>query len=171
MMALSATRKFLAQEFGTTRYPDPIHAFVQFLKMVPPGPVSLRCTGLRVSSRQCVVRVELAQAQASASELAAVAIVTHADLSKEHGLTQTAAAPVSASRFPNRVRDCEIIDDPVVDATPVTSKLNWVAPRAANGLWGHRLGGHQREVWISFRDGSAISDVLHLALLSDMVTV
>ncbi|PLB45243.1 hypothetical protein P170DRAFT_366065 [Aspergillus steynii IBT 23096] len=178
VMALSATRKFLAQEFGDAQYPDPIHAFVQFLKMVPPGLVSLCCTCLRVSSRQCVVRVELAQtkslrpprdpASTSTAEPAAVAIVTYADLSKEHGLTQTAANPTIPSRFPDRVRDCAVIDDPIVDATPVTSKLNWVAPRASNGLWGHRLGGHQREVWISFRDGSAISDVLHLALLSDM---
>lgn len=177
-MMLSAGQKFIAQEFGGPQYPDPIHAFVQFLQTVPPGPVSLRCTCLRVSSRQCVVRVELARmrpqprarhsASTSPSGPAAVAILTYANMSKERGLTQS-APPTAPGHLPDRARECEVIDDPVVDATPVTSKLNWVAPRAPNGLWGHRLGGHQREVWISFRDGSAISDVLHLALLSDMV--
>ncbi|KAH8431907.1 thioesterase family protein [Aspergillus melleus] len=178
VMILSAAQKFIAQEFGGARYPDPIHVFVQFLKTVVPGLVSLRCTCLRVSSRQCVVRVELTQtrsqapARGSASTVApeqpaAVAIVTYADMAKEQGLTQDPSS-IGPSQFPDRVRDCEVIDDPVVDATPVTSKLNWRAPRASNGLWGHRLGGHQREVWVSFQDGSAISDILHLALLSDM---
>ena len=178
MMILSAAQKFIAQEFGGARYPDPIHVFVQFLKTVVPGLVSLRCTCLRVSSRQCIVRVELMQTRSqppardsasTAEQPAAVAIVTYTDMAKEQGPTQGSSS-IGPSQFPDRVRDCEVIDDPVVDATPVTSKLNWRAPRASNGLWGHRLGGHQREVWVSFRDGSAISHILHLALLSDMVT-
>ncbi|BCR95750.1 thioesterase family protein [Aspergillus luchuensis] len=57
---------------------------------------------------------------------------------------------------------------PFVSSTPVTAKMNWVAPRSPQGLWGHRLGGHNREVWLSFRDGSKLSDVLHLAYLSDL---
>lgn len=168
---LSAARKLNVLEFGEERFPDPIHVFVQFLHMVPPGQVVVTCKHLRVSSRQCVVRVEVARTAASGNPSipAAVGIVTCASISKEEGLTQH-SKPAFAVPLPNRHTECVKIDDPVVDSTPVTSKLNWVSPKAANGLWGHRIGGHYREVWVSFRDGSNISDVLHLALLSDMVS-
>ncbi|GAB1191901.1 hypothetical protein APSETT444_001085 [Aspergillus pseudonomiae] len=166
---LSAAQKLNALEFGEERFPDPIHVFVQFLHMVPPGQVVVTCKHLRVSSRQCVVRVEVARPAASGkpSSPATVGIVTCANISKEEGLTQH-SKPAFAVPLPDRHTECVKIDDPVVDSTPVTSKLNWVSPKAANGLWGHRVGGHHREVWVSFRDGSNISDHLHLALLSDM---
>lgn len=170
---LSAGRKYIQSEFKdrNLNFPDPIHVFVQFLRMVPPGTVSVTCTCLRVSSRQCVVRAELFSESESSSSantsdpVSTVAIITYGDLSREKGLTQgTKAVPL-----PDRETDCVKIDDPVVDATPVTSKLHWVAPKSADGLWGHRLGGHNREVWLSFRDGSKVSDTLYLALLADMV--
>lgn len=170
---LSAAKKFIVTELGDGRFPDPVHAFVQFLSMVPPGPVSITCKFLRVSKRQCVVNVELVRSSAALwkkPELpATVGIFTYGDLSKERGLSQ-ASDPALRIPVPPRETECVTIDDPVVDSTPVTRKLHWLAPRSANGLWGHRLGGHNREVWISFRDGSKISDCLHLALLSDMVS-
>ncbi|KAE8140738.1 thioesterase-like superfamily-domain-containing protein [Aspergillus pseudotamarii] len=168
-LMLSAAQKLNALEFGEERFPDPIHVFVQFLHMVPSGQVVVTCKHLRVSSRQCVLRVEVARTAASGnpSNPAAVGIVTCANISKEEGLTQH-SKPAFAVPLPDRHTECIKIDDPVVDSTPVTSKLNWVSPKAANGLWGHRVGGHYREVWVSFRDGSNISSLLHLALLSDM---
>ncbi|KAE8152434.1 thioesterase-like superfamily-domain-containing protein [Aspergillus avenaceus] len=162
-LMLSAVQKFNALEFGTDRFPDPIHVFVQFIHMVPPDQVVVSCQHLRVSSRQCVVRVEVTRN----SRATTVGIVTCADLSKERGLTQP-SQPAFAISLPDRHTECVVIDDPVVDATPVTSKLNWVSPKSADGLWGHRVGGHHREVWLSFRDGSKVSDTLHLALLCDM---
>ncbi|KAL4943879.1 hypothetical protein BDV06DRAFT_188900 [Aspergillus oleicola] len=117
-------------------------------------------------------RPEIPQAQQGP---ACVAIATFANLDKESGLSQTLTSSSSLSSLnanaytpPNRLTECVRIDDPVVDATPVTRKLNWVAPRSADGLWGHRLGGHEREVWLSFRDGAMISGLGYLALLSDM---
>lgn len=127
----------------------------------------------------CVVNAELEVhteeghvpgAVPSQQPLACTAIVTLSDLDKETGLTQGTAGS-TIHPLPSRQIDCVIIDDPVVDATPVTRKLHWVAPRSPDGLWGHRLGGHQREVWLSFRDGSKISDLLYLALLADMVSL
>lgn len=167
---LAATQEYLQAEFGPGRYPDPIHVFVQFLSMVPPGEMAVTCHLLRTSSRQCVVRVELARLADASSEPQAttVAIVTYGDLSKEKGVTQD-AEPALSIALPNRETECVPIDDPVVDATPVTRKLHWVAPKGANGLWGHRLGGHNREVWLSARDGSKWSSVFHLAMLADMV--
>ncbi|KAB8067704.1 thioesterase-like superfamily-domain-containing protein [Aspergillus leporis] len=137
--------------------------------MVPPGQVVVACARLRVSTRQCVVRVEVARSAASGKSgiPTTVGIVTCADLSKEKGLTQH-SKPAFAVPLPDRHTECVKIDDPVVDSTPVTRKLNWVSPKSANGLWGHRIGGHHREVWVSFRDRSNVSDLLHLALLSDM---
>lgn len=146
--------------------------------MVPPGQVSISCRTLRTTSRMCVVNAELevhpearyaSGAVPSQQSLACTTIVTLSDLDKETGLTQGTAGS-TIHPLPSRQIDCVIIDDPVVDATPVTRKLHWVAPRSSDGLWGHRLGGHQREVWLSFRDGSKISDLLHLALLADMVS-
>jgi acyl-coenzyme A thioesterase PaaI-like protein len=170
-LMLSAAKKFIVTELGDGRFPDPVHAFVQFLSMVPPGPVSITCRLLRVSARQCVVNVELVRSPNALwkkPELpATVGIFTYGDLSKERGLSQ-ASDPALRIPVPPRETQCVTIDDPVVDSTPVTRKLQWVAPRSANGLWGHRLGGHHREVWLSFRDGSEIFDFLHLALLSDM---
>ncbi|KAL4949644.1 thioesterase-like superfamily-domain-containing protein [Aspergillus filifer] len=104
---------------------------------------------------------------------ACIAIATFANLDNETGLTQTPTSSSNASAYkppkpPNRETECVPIDDPVVDATPVTRKLNWVAPRSPDGLWGHRLGGHQREVWLSFRNGETISELGYLALLSDV---
>lgn len=170
-LMLSATRKYLELEFGPGRYPDPIHVFVQFLNIVPPGQVIITCHILRTSSRQCVVRVELSRLVSAAEvQSTTVAIVTYGDLSKEKGLSQDAEAALSLSTpLPNRDTECVPIDDPVVDATPVTRKLHWIAPQGANGLWGHRLGGHQREVWLSPRDGSKWSSIFHLAMLADMV--
>ncbi|RAH67033.1 thioesterase family protein [Aspergillus aculeatinus CBS 121060] len=138
---LSAGRKFLEQELGDGLYPDPVHAFVQFLREVHPGECTITCAISRTSSRRCVVTVELKPA---------------------------AAAAAIRPPLPNRQTECTTIDNPVVDATPVTRKMHWVAPRSANGLWGHRLGGHNREVWLSFRDGTKFSDILHLAYLSDL---
>ncbi|KAE8381071.1 thioesterase-like superfamily-domain-containing protein [Aspergillus bertholletiae] len=168
-LMISAAQKLNALEFGEERFPDPIHVFVQFLHMVPPGQVVVTCNRLRISSRQSVVRVEVVRTAASGhpSSPATVGIVTCASISKEKGLTQQ-SEPAFAIPLPNRHTECVKIDDPVVDSTPVTSKLNWVSPKAANGLWGHRVGGHHREVWVSFRDSSNISNLLHLALLSDM---
>ncbi|KAB8233482.1 thioesterase-like superfamily-domain-containing protein [Aspergillus alliaceus] len=168
-LILSATQKFNALEFGEERFLDPIHVFVQFLQLVPPGQVIVTCKRLRVSSRQCVVSVEVARAAVSGnpSTTATLGIVTCANLSEEEGLTQH-SKPAFAVPLPNRHTECVKIDDPVVDSTPVTSKLNWISPKSTNGLWGHRVGGHHREVWVSFRDGSRISDLLHLAMLSDM---
>ncbi|EAW08473.1 thioesterase family protein [Aspergillus clavatus NRRL 1] len=170
-LMLSAAKKFVVAELGDGRFPDPIHAFVQFLSMVPPGPVAITCKILRRSSRKCVVSVELVRIRASPAPKpdppATVGVFTYGDLSRERGLSQP-SDPALTPPVPLRDTDCVPIDDPVVDATPVTRKLHWVAPRSANGLWGHRLGGHHREVWLAFRDGSMIDDVLHLALLSDM---
>lgn len=172
-LMLSAAKKFILAELGDGRFPDPVHAFVQFLSMVPPGPVSITCKLLRVSSRQCVVNVKLVRSPNALWKKpeppATVGIFTYGDLSKERGLSQ-AGDPTLTIPAPRRETECVTIDDAVVDATPVTRKLHWVAPRSANGLWGHRLGGHHREVWLSFRDGSKISDFLDLALLSDMVS-
>lgn len=106
----------------------------------------------------------------SKQSLACTAIVTLSDFDKEAGLSQDTAGSIIRP-LPCRQTDCVTIDDPVVDATPVTRKLHWVAPHSPDGLWGHRLGGHQREVWLSLRDGSKISDLLHLALLADMVSL
>ncbi|PWY86888.1 hypothetical protein BO70DRAFT_369930 [Aspergillus heteromorphus CBS 117.55] len=169
---LSAGQQFLAQEFGTARYPDPVHAFVQFLHMVHPGPLLITCTLLRVSSKQCVVQVELAPAPQSSdgsrsSRTRILGIFTYGNIPRETGLSQQ-TTPAVAAAFPDREKECVAIDDPVVYATPVTAKMNWVAPQSPNGLWGHRLGGHHREVWLSFRDGSRFSDILHLAYLSDL---
>ncbi|KAL4890508.1 thioesterase-like superfamily-domain-containing protein [Aspergillus ambiguus] len=164
---LAAAQQFAAAKFPDGRFPDPVHVFVQFLKMVPPGEVCITCDLLRASSRQCVVKVDLTAGPSTSPTT--VGIVTLADMSKEAGLSQpsqpTACTPPAP---PNRETECMTVDDPVVDATPVTAKLNWVAPRPADGFWGHRLGGHHREVWVSFRDGARIDDVYHLALLSDM---
>lgn len=170
-LMLAATQKYLEAEFGAGRYPDPIHVFVQFLSMVPPGLVTVTCHLLRRSSRQCVVRVEVVRVSKKSSEPQAttVAIVTYGDLSKEKGVTQD-AEPALNIAMPDRKTECVPIDDPVVDATPVTRRLHWIAPKGANGLWGHRLGGHNREVWLSARDGSAWSSVFHLAMLADMVS-
>ncbi|KAL5365234.1 thioesterase-like superfamily-domain-containing protein [Aspergillus floccosus] len=168
-LMLSAAQRFAAAKFGPRRFPDAVHAFVQFLKMVPPGEVVITCDTLRVSSRQCVVKVELAGSAEASATITTVGIVTLGDISKEAGLSQPSQpALCTPPAPPNRETECVTIDDPVVDATPVTSKLNWVAPRSPDGLWGHRLGGHHREVWVSFRDGSQIDDMYHLALLSDM---
>ncbi|RDW70752.1 thioesterase family protein [Aspergillus mulundensis] len=179
-LMLAAARKYASIETeAVLNYPDPVHVFAQFLLKVPPGQVSVSCKILRATSRLCVVRVELELPGQSNSghgqpqpSTACIAIATFADLEKENGLTQGATAPESSSAhpapLPSREKECITIDDPVVDATPVTRKLHWVAPRSVDGRWGHRLGGHQREVWLSFRDGSAISDLLHLALLTDM---
>ncbi|KAE8356624.1 thioesterase-like superfamily-domain-containing protein [Aspergillus coremiiformis] len=168
-LILSAAQKFNGLELGEGRFPDPIHVFVQFLHRVPPGQVVATCKHLRVSSRQCVVRVEVARtATAGKSRThATVGIVTYADISTENGLTQHGPSAFAVP-LPNRDTECVKIDDPVVDSTPVTSKLNWVSPKSTSGLWGHRVGGHHREVWVSFRDGSKISGLLHLAMLSDM---
>lgn len=126
----------------------------------------------------CVVHAELevhpdeeyvSSTVSSQQSLACTAMVTLSDLDKETGLSQGTAGSTTHP-LPRRQTDCVTIDDPVVDATPVARKLHWVAPRSPDGLWGHRLGGHQREVWLSFRDGSKISDLLHLALLADMVS-
>lgn len=137
--------------------------------MVPPGTVSVTCTCLRLSSRQCVVRAELSRPFESSSSgnsaLSTTAIITYGNLGSESGLTLAS----KQIPLPDRNAECVVVDDPVVDSTPVTSKLNWVAPKSVDGLWGHRLGGHNREVWISFRDGSLISDTRHLALLADLV--
>ncbi|PYI30658.1 hypothetical protein BP00DRAFT_426366, partial [Aspergillus indologenus CBS 114.80] len=193
---LSAGRKFLGQELGDGLYPDPVHAFVQFLREVHPGECTITCAISRTSSRRCVVTVELKRAAAAATVkdqretpnttaspsliTTTLGVFTYADISKEQGLTQephhpsTKAAAVAAAirpSSPNRQTECTTIDDPVVDATPVTRKMHWVAPRSANGLWGHRLGGHNREVWLSFRDGTKFSDILHLAYLSDLVSL
>ncbi|KAL4929236.1 thioesterase family protein [Aspergillus undulatus] len=161
--------------------------------MVAPGQVSISCKLLRATSRLCVVKVELdlepqpAKGQAQehgwpqsqpnlpsragtsqqSQSPSCVAIATFARLDREEGLTQASTPPTLYSP-PNRETECVIIDDPLVDAIPVTRKLHWVAPRSKDGLWGHRLGGHEREVWLSFRDGEKISDLLHLALLADM---
>ncbi|PYH49947.1 thioesterase family protein [Aspergillus saccharolyticus JOP 1030-1] len=178
---LSAGRKFLNQELGEGRYPDPVHAFVQFLREVYPGESTITCDLLRKSSRQCVVTVELKRAAAASGSFqrdsgttTTLGVFTYANLSREQGLTQEpyplppARTTLTRPSFPNRQTECIAIDDPVVDATPVTRKMHWVAPRSATGLWGHRLGGHNREVWLSFRDGTRISDILHLAYLSDL---
>ncbi|RAK74859.1 thioesterase family protein [Aspergillus fijiensis CBS 313.89] len=188
---LSAGRKFLEQELGDGLYPDPVHAFVQFLREVHPGECTITCTISRTSSRRCVVTVELKRAAAAALKdqretpnttgspsliTTTLGVFTYADISKEQGLTlephsastKVAAAAAIRPPLPNRQTECTTIDNPVVDATPVTRKMHWVAPRSANGLWGHRLGGHNREVWLSFRDGTKFSDILHLAYLSDL---
>lgn len=165
-LMLSATRKFIELEFPDKHMPDPINIFVQFLSMVPPGEVTISCHCLRVSKRLCIVRVELSRNAAPGPST--VAMVTYGDMSKEKGLSQD--PNVTTTPVPKRDAECVRIDDPVVDSTPVTRKLHWVAPKSANGLWGHRLGGHNREVWLSFRDGSKISSVFHLALLADMVS-
>ncbi|PTU23479.1 hypothetical protein P175DRAFT_0432778 [Aspergillus ochraceoroseus IBT 24754] len=168
-LILTATRKFVDQEFGQGRYPDPIHVFVQFLHMVSPGPVSISCKPLRTSSRQCVVQAELTgpQSPSDGSQVSAtVCIVTFADLTKESGLTQE-TKPSVATPIPNRETECVRIDGPVVDATPIARKLHLVAPFSPDGLWGHRLGGHRRELWLSFRDGTKISSLLHLAFFAD----
>lgn len=169
---LNATRKFIELEFPDKHLPDPIHVFVQFISMVPSGNVTISCHCLRVSSRQCAVKVELFRHRANSSEvsgpLSTIAIVTYGNFAKEKGLSQD--PNIKPTPIPSREKECVLIDDPVVDSTPVTSKLNWIAPKSPNGLWGHRLGGHNREVWLSFRDGSKISDPLHLALLADMVS-
>ncbi|XHF98339.1 hypothetical protein AWENTII_001893 [Aspergillus wentii] len=172
---MSAAGKHIDLELGVGRYPDPVHIFVQFLSMVPPGPLSIICNCLRTSSKQYIVKVELSRAQSTSTAPApeasdaftTIAIVTYTDLSREKGLSQD-TTPAIAAPFPNRETDCAAIDDPVVEATPVTRKMNWIAPRTTNGFWGHRLGGHHREVWVSFRDGSKFSDILHLAFLADM---
>ncbi|PYH77550.1 hypothetical protein BO82DRAFT_178555 [Aspergillus uvarum CBS 121591] len=191
---LSAGRKFLEQDLGDGLYPDPVHAFVQFLREVHPGECTITCAISRTSSRRCVVTVELKRAAAAATVkdqretpnttasssliTTTLGVFTYADISKEQGLThephppstKAAAAAAAAIRLslPSRQTECTTIDDPVVDATPVTRKMHWVAPRSANGLWGHRLGGHNREVWLSFRDGTKFSDILHLAYLADL---
>ncbi|KAL5052124.1 hypothetical protein BDW71DRAFT_5739 [Aspergillus fruticulosus] len=177
-LVLSAARKFInSNTEAVVKCPDPIHVFIQFLRKVPPGQIFVSCKTLRVTSRLCVVKIDLELPQESESghgqtqqSPACIAIATFANLDKERGLTQgpTPSKPLVAHPLPSRETECVTIDDPVVDATPVTRKLHWVAPRSADGLWGHRLGGHQREVWLSFRDGSTISDLLHLALLADM---
>ena len=169
---LNATRKFIELEFPDKHLPDPINVFVQFISMVPPGNVTISCHCLRASSRQCAVRVELCRRRANSSQasdsLCTIGIVTYGNIAQEKGLTQD--PNIEATPLPSREKECVRIDDPVVDSTPVTRKLHWVAPKSPNGLWGHRLGGHNREVWLSFRDGSKISDPLHLALLADMVS-
>ncbi|RAH50871.1 thioesterase family protein [Aspergillus brunneoviolaceus CBS 621.78] len=188
---LSAGRKFLEQELGDGLYPDPVHAFVQFLREVHPGECTITCAISRTSSRRCVVTVELKRAAAASLKdqretpnttgspsliTTTLGVFTYADISKEQGLTlepppastKVAAAAAIRLPLPNRQTECTTIDNPVVDATPVTRKMHWVAPRSANGLWGHRLGGHNREVWLSFRDGTKFSDILHLAYLSDL---
>ncbi|GKZ18580.1 hypothetical protein AbraIFM66951_003461 [Aspergillus brasiliensis] len=169
---LAAGQRFLDQELGVGRYPDPVHAFVQFLYMVHPGPSIITCTLLRVSKKQSVLQVELARAPKPGEDsdsypTTTLGIFTYGDLRKEQGLTQE-TRPVITRPPPDRLTECVTIDDPVVNSTPVTAKMNWVAPRSSQGLWGHRLGGHNREVWLSFRDGSKLSDVLHLAYLSDL---
>ncbi|KAL3435514.1 thioesterase-like superfamily-domain-containing protein [Aspergillus tetrazonus] len=177
-LMLSAARRFInSNTDAVAEYPDPIHVFIQFLHKIPPGEVSVSCKVLRATARLCVVKVDLELSRQSEpgygeaqQSPACIAIATFANLDNEKGLTQdsTQSKQSGAHPLPSRETDCVTIDDPVVDATPVTRKLHWVAPRSADGLWGHRLGGHQREVWLSFRDGSPISDLLHLALLADM---
>lgn len=171
---LSAGREYIQRELPGYDFRDPIHVFVQFLHMVRPGSVRITCNTLRVSARLCVLQVEISQASTSGNDAGAVAtvsVITYGDLAREKGLSQRASDDAQIVPVADRLTECVEIDDPVVYSTPVTRKLRWVAPRSSNGLWGHRLGGHRREVWLSFRDGSAISDILHLALLSDMVSL
>lgn len=142
--------------------------------MVHPGPSIITCTLRRVSKKQSVLQVELARASKPGEDsnsypTTTLGIFTYGDISKENGLSQE-TRPVITRPPPDRLTECVTIDDPVVSSTPVTAKMNWVAPRSPQGLWGHRLGGHNREVWLSFRDGSKLSDVLHLAYLSDLVS-
>ncbi|KAL4960319.1 thioesterase family protein [Aspergillus stella-maris] len=197
-LLLSAARRSISLNLGDARveseakYADPINVFTQFLRVVPPGGVLIECKILRTTSRSCVVQAELSldadrekeQEQQQGPHQpplsphpkpiqegpACIAIATFANLDNETGLTQTPTISPNTSAYkpPNRQTECVPIDDPVVDATPVTRKLNWVAPCSRDGLWGHRLGGHQREVWLSFRDVERISELGYLALLSDM---
>ncbi|KAL2821763.1 thioesterase-like superfamily-domain-containing protein [Aspergillus cavernicola] len=174
-LTLSAAHKYLDTELTKNKYSDSIHIFTQFLHMVPPGPVSISCRTLSTTSRLCVVQVTLEPAHPQPPPLkepkaqespACIAIATFADLSKETGLTLS--TPILPTPLPNREIECLTINDPIIDSTPVTRKLNWVAPRSAYGLWGHRLGGHNREVWLSFEDGSKIDDLQVLAFLADL---
>lgn len=182
-LILSAAQRYINTEskvgLRKAKYPDSVHVFTQFLRMVPPGQVAISCRTIRTTSRMCVVSAELevhskdgyvSGGVSSKQSLACTAIVTLSDFDKEAGLSQDTAGSIIRP-LPCRQTDCVTIDDPVVDATPVTRKLHWVAPHSPDGLWGHRLGGHQREVWLSLRDGSKISDLLHLALLADMVSL
>ncbi|GAT27225.1 hypothetical protein RIB2604_02109130 [Aspergillus luchuensis] len=161
---LAAGQRFLDQELGVGRYPDPVHAFVQFLHMVHPGPSIITCTLLRVSKKQAVLQVELARAPKPGED------------SDSYPTTTLAKKRASRKKRGRSSLDHPLIGSlnallsttPFVSSTPVTAKMNWVAPRSPQGLWGHRLGGHNREVWLSFRDGSKLSDVLHLAYLSDL---
>ncbi|KAL4972556.1 thioesterase-like superfamily-domain-containing protein [Aspergillus desertorum] len=177
-LMLSAAHKFINSDTeAVVKCPDPIHIFVQFLRKVRPGQISVSCKTLFATSRLCVVKVDLKLSREiepghgeTHESPACIAIATFTNFDKEKGPTQDPipSKPLGTHPLPSREIECVTIDDPVVDATPVTRKLHWVAPRSADGLWGHRLGGHQREVWLSFRDGSLISDILHLALLADM---
>ncbi|KAL3476809.1 thioesterase-like superfamily-domain-containing protein [Aspergillus californicus] len=181
-LMLSAAQRYLNLE-NKEKYPDPIHIFTQFLYMVPPGPVEISCKTLRRTSRACVVQVDLTQvsgthppASSTASQYsfstACFAVATLSDLASEIGFTISAPGPASTPELPLKSlpprTECILITHPVVNSTPVTRKLNWVAPRSPDGLWGHRLGGHVRETWLSFRDGSKINDLQILAMLVDL---
>lgn len=169
---LAATRKYVDTKFGERRYPDPINVFVQFLRPIAAGKVFVACQILRSSPRQCVVKVELSTKPRTGTSAegacSTFAIITQGNLSKEKGVSQE-TRPIISADLPNRETQCTKITDPIVEATPVTSKLRWIAPRSDDGRWGHRLGGHIREVWLSFKDGSKI-DTLTLAFLADTVS-
>lgn len=137
---LAAGQRFLDQELGVGRYPDPVHAFVQFLHMVHPGPSIITCTLLRVSKKQAVLQVELARAPKPGEDsdsypTTTLGIFTYGDISKEKGLTQE-TRPVITRPPPDRLTECVTIDDPVRQFHPCDREDELGRPTISTGTLG-----------------------------------
>ncbi|KAI5461574.1 thioesterase-like superfamily-domain-containing protein [Mariannaea sp. PMI_226] len=158
-IALNAAEQFISTNFPSNSKTHVISSYIQFFRNMLSGQVNLTCGLVSNTSRQIVIKVELAGSTQPDSIpdippvkiTSVLAIFTFRTNDPTDGLSQQISSPALAN-LPDREKDCSQIDVPFMNYLPMTRKFRWWSPRSSpsdgKGVWGHHAGGNIRDVFI-----------------------
>ena len=149
--------------------PDPLSMHVQFLDLAPQGPLHVRFTTLKSSSRSSVVQGEICSAQSTAPRKTyTLAICTMGNLNDKAGISLELPGHV----LPSRETDCARLTDAFAFFTsPPTSACRVYTPRGGpTPLWSPTIGQQKRDQWAKLDNGENFR-LEELGLLADIVRI
>ncbi|KAL2795511.1 thioesterase-like superfamily-domain-containing protein [Aspergillus keveii] len=186
-LLISGSREYArATGLVALNQPDPVSMHVQFLELVPQGPLHVRFTTLKSGSRSSVVQGEICSPQstptttvstalgsssdnAPVTKIYTLALFTMGNLSDKTGISLELPRHTP---LPSREKDCARWTDAFAFfASPPTAACRVYTPRGGpSPLWSPAVGRHKRDQWDKLDSGENFR-LEHLGLLADIVAV
>ncbi|KAF4630465.1 hypothetical protein G7Y89_g7679 [Cudoniella acicularis] len=165
----AAATQYFRHRYPSLSQPDAIHLQIQFIAVVPQGPLVFAFRDIKLGRKFSVVEVEIkAKGRDGKLSTRAVAIVTQGNLATEAGATWENCEKSANAPVPRHLceRWCE---EWWMNALQTARQYRLYIPKGGpDRQFKNRFGPGIRETWSKIDDGSAF-EVVHLGTLCDPI--